>query len=258
MQNLYPLFERNRILKKELLWSLRDYSFSHVQLEYQEYSEGILQGCQIQVQGNELIVGPGMIKYAGFICLMMEEQRIEYEPAEQTQYLKLKIEIDRRSPDYIVYQIELFLDLKGKQNDNEFELCRFNLRKGAQLRNHYKDFFDMETEYDTINVLYADWGGLRGGSIAPAVTRYFAELILENENSLSDDRSFSYLCLSQTGAVPIKALSDYSGHRTGKPSEDTTDTVGLYKSLCVILDHIQKGKEAKARDKKERHRILVD
>lgn len=124
MQNLYPLFERNRILKKELLWSLRDYSFSHVQLEYQEYGQGILQGCQIQVRGSQLAVGPGIIKYGGFICLMMEEQLIEYEPAKQTQYLKLKIDIDRRSPDYILYQIDLFLDLKGKQNDNEFEVCR--------------------------------------------------------------------------------------------------------------------------------------
>lgn len=84
MQNLYPLFEQNRILKKEFLWSLRDYSFSHIQLEYQEYGQGIIQGCQIQVQGSELAVGPGMIKYGGFICLMMEEQRIEYGPKEQT------------------------------------------------------------------------------------------------------------------------------------------------------------------------------
>ena len=258
MQNLYPLFERNRILKKELLWSLRDYSFSHMQLEYQEYSQGILQGCQIQVRGSQLAVGPGIIKYGRFICLMMEEQLIEYEPAEQTQYLKLKIDIDRRSPDYILYQIDLFLDLKGKQNDNEFEVCRFNLRKGAQLRDKYKDFSDLETEYDTINVLYADWGGLRGYSISPVVTRYFAELVLENENSRSDDRSFSYLSMSQAGAVPIKVLSDYCSHRIGNSPEGMTDKVRLYKSLCVIIDNIQKGKEAKARDKKERHRILVE
>lgn len=36
MQNLYPLFERNRILKKELLWSLRDYAFGQLRLEYGE------------------------------------------------------------------------------------------------------------------------------------------------------------------------------------------------------------------------------
>ena len=150
------------------------------------------------------------------------------------------------------------MDLKGKQNDNEFEVCRFNLRKGAQLRDKYKDFSDLETEYDTINVLYADWGGLRGGSISPVITRYFAELVLENENSLSDDRSFSYLSMSQTGAVPIKVLSDYCSRRTEKFPEDRTDTIRIYKSLCVILDNIQKGKEAKAMDKKQRHRILVD
>jgi hypothetical protein len=258
MQNLYPLFERNRILKKELLWSLRDYSFSQIQLEYQEYGQGIIQGCLVQVQGSELVVGPGMIKYGGFICLMMEEQRIEYGPKEQTQYLKLKIETDRNSPDYIVYDIQLLLDLKGKQSDNEFELCRFNLRKGARLRDRYKDFFDMETVYDTMNVLHADWGGLGGSAVAPAVIRYFAESVLENRNSLSDDGSFAYFCLSQTGAVPVKILADYCNRRIGKPPEDRMDAVGFYRSLCAILDQIQKEKETKDRDKKERRRILVD
>ena len=260
MQNLYPLFERNRILKKELLWSLRDYAFSHIQLEYQEYGQGIIQGCPVQVQGRELVVGPGMIKYGGFICLMMEEQRIEYGPKEQTQYLKLKIETDRNSPDYIAYDIQLFLDLKEKQNDNEFELCRFNLRNGAQLRDHYKDFYDMETEYDTVNVLHAEWGGLGGSVVAPAITRYFAESVLENRNSLSEDCSFAYFCLGQPGAVPAKILTDYCSRKTGKPPEDRmdVDAVGLYRSLCALLDQIQKGKETKGQDRKERRRILVD
>lgn len=115
MQNLYPLFERNRILKKELLWSLRDYSFSHVQLEYLEYGQGIIRGCDIKVQGEELVVGPGMIKYGQFICLMMEEQRIHYEPSDQIQYLKIKITVDRRSADYIAYQIDLLWIRKKKK-----------------------------------------------------------------------------------------------------------------------------------------------
>ena len=49
MQNLYPLFERNRILKKELMWSLRDYSFTHIQLEYQAYADGMIKGCDLEV-----------------------------------------------------------------------------------------------------------------------------------------------------------------------------------------------------------------
>ena len=116
----------------------------------------------------------------------------------------------------------------------------------------------METVYDTMNVLHADWGGLGGSTVAPAVIRYFAESVLENRNSLSDDCSFAYFCLGQPGAVPVKILTDYCSRRTGKPPEDRMDAVGLYRSLCVILNHIQKGNESKDRDKKERHRILVD
>lgn len=83
MQNIYPLFEQNRILKKGLLWSLRDYSFAHVQLEYQEYGQGIIRGCEVVVNGSGLTVKPGIIKYGRFICLMMEEETISYQPDEK-------------------------------------------------------------------------------------------------------------------------------------------------------------------------------
>lgn len=86
MQNLCPLFERNRILKKELLWSLWDYSFAHLQLEYQEYSQGPFRGCDITVRGDKLVIRPGIMKYGSFICLMMEEETMEYSPLEQIQF----------------------------------------------------------------------------------------------------------------------------------------------------------------------------
>ena len=44
IQNIYPLFERNRILKKEMLWSLRDYAFAHAGVKYQKYGQGTLRG----------------------------------------------------------------------------------------------------------------------------------------------------------------------------------------------------------------------
>lgn len=259
MQNLYPLFERNRILKKELLRSLRDYSFAHIQLEYQEYGQGILQGCHIRVQGdNKLAVGPGIIKYGQFICLMMEEESVLYQPAGQTQFLKLKLETDRSSADDTAYRAELSLELCGVQNEHELELCRFNLRSGAELRDQYKDFLDMETEYDTINLLHASWSGLGGASLAPAVTEYFSEIILESENSQPEDRSFAYLCLSQSKAVPAKVLAAYTRHRNGEQTNPPQDNTDLYKAMCSIIDHIRQGGEKSVKGRKERHRILVD
>ncbi len=42
MQIIYPMFERNRILKKEQISAIRDYAFAQLQLEYQEYECFIL------------------------------------------------------------------------------------------------------------------------------------------------------------------------------------------------------------------------
>ncbi len=258
MQNLYPLFEQNRILKKELLWSLRDYSFAQLQLEYQEYSQGILRGCDITVLGDKLVVSPGIIKYGPFICLMMEEETIGYTPLEQMQFLKIKAEIDRSSPDYIVYRTMLLLDRNEAKDEDEFELCRFHLRKGAKLRSRYTGFLDMITGYDTINLIYGTWGGLGGESMAPAVTRYFARTVLESENSQPEDRSFAYLCLSQPGAVPAQALTAYVRHRSGDVWDTEMDNLSVFQSMCSVIDEIQKGKEKGISNRKERRRILVD
>ncbi len=255
MQNLYPLFERNRILKKEMLWSLRDYSFAHIQIEYQEYGQGIIRGCDIRVDGDELAVGPGILKYGRFICLMMEEEKIPYHAADRMQYLKLRIDADSSSPDYIAYRMELVSDLDEKRKENEFELCRFHLRSGARLRDHYKDFSDMGTEYDTVNLIHADWGGLGGTSLCPAVTRRFAKAVLASENSRMEDRFFACLCLSQAGAVPAGLLSAYAGCRGSKTADGAAE---IYKRLNTLLEDIRNGRKGREEGRRERRRILVD
>lgn len=219
MQNLYPLFERNRILKKELMWSLRDYSFTHIQLEYQTYADGIIKGCEIEVREKELVVGKGIVKYDGFIYLITEEMRIAYEPTEQLEILKMKMEVDKRSEDFIAYRITLFLDNNPVKKEGELEVCRFKLRCGSRLRSQYKDFEDMATDFDTVNVIEADWGGVSGKTISPSVTGYFAENVLAESGSLPEDVSFAYLCLNQREAVSRKVLEHYINTRLGTKEE---------------------------------------
>lgn len=258
MQNLYPLFERNRILKKELLWSLRDYSFAHIQLEYQEYDQGILRGYEIKVRENDLVIGPGIFKYGNFVCLQTEEERVPYSPKEQLQYLRMKVEIDRTSQDYIAYKMEYYVTTDEKKEENEFELCRFHLRSGARLRDQYRDFGDMETEYDTVSLIYSEWGGLGGKTLSPAIIKYFANIVLESENSQLEDRSFAYLCLTQPGTIPAHVLISYISMRSGVRLKEVVNNQIIYRSMCGIIKEIQKGKEEGAGSRKERHKILVD
>ena len=91
IQNIYPLFKRNRILKKEMLWSLRDYAFAHAGVEYQEYGQGILRGCGLSVQGEEIVV----LKYGQAVCIMMEEAKISFVAAQEMRYLHMTVREDR-------------------------------------------------------------------------------------------------------------------------------------------------------------------
>ena len=67
MENRYPLFAARRILRKERLWDIRDYSYMGWQLHYADYSDGLLNGCRIRAQEGKLIIEKGMIHFHGFI-----------------------------------------------------------------------------------------------------------------------------------------------------------------------------------------------
>ena len=275
MQNLYPLFERNRILKKELMWSLRDYSFTHIQLEYQAYADGMIKGCDLEVRGNELVVGKGIVKYGGFIYLITEEMSIAYEPTERLEILKMKMETDKRSEDFIAYRVTLFLDEITDKKEDELEVCRFRLRRGSRLRNEYKDFEDMATGYDTVNRIEADWGGLHGKALSPSVTEYFSKLVLKENGSTQEDIQFAYLCLNQQEAVSPQVLKHYIGRRleqcgqcVAEPEEAERNRDSLregqpgnrelFDGMVQVMDEILENQQQKPGRLTKRAQIIVD
>ena len=49
-RNVYPIFEAKKVLKKEMLENLRDYPRTLFDIQYQEYSDGILYGCRLETE----------------------------------------------------------------------------------------------------------------------------------------------------------------------------------------------------------------
>ncbi len=256
MQNLYPLFERNRVLKKELLWALRDFSFGHLQLEYADYGDGILQGCGVQAEEKELVIRPGLLRYQGFVCVMETEERLGYAVTEQPVSLKLRFETDRSSQDYILYQMTPMLDSDTACKENEFELCRFRLQAGAELRDTHTCFEDMGTEYNTLQYIHAAWGCPGGRSMAPAMTRQFAGELLKASACGTEDMMFAWLCLDRRGAMPKEILTDYVGRKSGRRMEGASNQE-LFREMCRILGHMQHG-EGRRQERIGRRQILVD
>lgn len=256
MFNLFPRFERGRIMKKELLWALRDYSYESLKIQYQDYSNGILKGLEITVEDDCIVLGRGMVKFDDFIYLVTEPVLVPYKATNEYQVLKGKVRVKDVSPDAILYGIDFVLDRELNRKEDEFEVCRFKLRQGAKLRNQYKAFYDIETEYDTVNLVHATWAGVDGETMSPVVMRMFGE---EAEKCAIEGRDefFCALCRINHGLISGKILSRYIDDWLNISSY--VESVGKwYEYLNEILRKMEVGQKNIPHAVEQRSRIIVD
>lgn len=261
MQHIYPAFERGRIMKKELLWALRDYSYAALQLQYADYPDGIISGCRIQAEDHCLLVGPGIIKCQDFIFLITENEKIKYSPTDRCVSLKFRLTERENLPDYIRYITEFVLDENLERKQNELEVCRFKLKEGARLRTEYKDFFDIQTEYDTANLANSTWASAGGNTLSKKITDYFATKVLECENADDKDIRFAYLLLQNKEAINFEIIKDYIWRKTGeKESGISFDTETAFHKLEEILEGIRRGMDihGQGKSKKDDRMIILD
>ncbi len=237
-------------MKKELLWALRDYSFAQAWLEYGEYAEGILRGCDARVEGNRIVVSPGIVKYGGFLYMMGEEESIEYGVCDEFTTVRMCFHTEQVSQDYVRYAMELV------SGGDEFEVCRYKLQKGAALRDKHIDFEDLNTEYNTLNFVHAAWGGIGGRTMSPLVTGCFAREILKSNDSRPEDIQFAYLCLDRAGAVPIEILRDYMARRGGKIGEKFSGEE-VFREMCGVISRLN-GTAKRNRQDRGRRMMIVE
>lgn len=240
MEIRVPVFAGRRILKKESLWDIRDYTYAGWQLYYADHTDGLLKGCEIHTEDGRLVIGKGMLKFHDFIYLMMEEERVDYQPKNRWQVLKAEFSEDETNLDYKAYRVRFFLDEEMELGENQIEMCRFYLREGSVLRDSYKNFADMSTEYDTINLIYATVAGVGEKTLHPVVVRQFGEEIWNAKEKETSDFIFSYMIESNKGRMERQAITRYLQDKNRKESEkdlSVWDNNMIYTELERILRH---------------------
>lgn len=235
MENRYPLFAGGRILKKEALWDLRDYSYGGIQLYYMDYTDGIVRGCNVRVEGNCLVVGRGILKYGDFLYLLQEEARVPFAAENRTVVLKAVFIVKKENPDYLSYQVDFLLDQDVERQENQLEICRFHLREGSALRDTYKDFADMNTKYDTVNLLYATVSGRKMGRLHPKILLKYAEALQVNNVKGIEDVAFIYHILQQNGEVERTVVEVYLQSGQAEVGEEPMGNVKCFDRLEGIL-----------------------
>ena len=245
MEMRVPIFAGRRILKKESLWDIRDYTYAGWQLYYAEYTDGLLKGCDIRAEDGQLVIGKGMLN---FIYLMMEEERVDYQPKNRWQMLKAEFSEDETNLDYKAYRVRFFLDEELELGENQMEMCRFYLREGSALRDSYKNFADMSTEYDTVNLICATVAGIGEKTLHPLVVKQFGEELWNMEEKDQFDFGFCSLVWNTQGRVERKVIAAYLSNKMKKAvvaNIMSYDNQMVYEKLENIVDNMGKFKKEK-------------
>lgn len=253
-----PVFERGTVLTQEMLETLKSYAIDLATLEYAGYEDGIISGCQVSMLGNMIYVNRGIIKYAGNIYFLPCEFKVMANTGNQWQILRMHVGSMSRDTNFMIGELNLEISSELSAASNKIEICRFRLQGGAVLRNQYRDFNDLSTEFDTINEIHAQWAGYQCKSISNRVlTEYAKEIQKKNSQNIHDVIFIQQIMMLNGKTMARNAILYYISQRLNRPQKEMSNEE-IYKALQEILRTSRMAGNAPTGGMREMRRIIVD
>lgn len=254
----YPKFERDMILKAEMLENIKQYPRDMFHLIYQDYTDGIISGAQILIEeGRTLVITPGIIKYQGVLYRLPKQKKIVSEPLGVEQILVVRFLDKEEHVNDILYPTELILKQDNKPLENELELCRFILKEGAVLRKDYQDLRDMATLHNTINIIEVHYAGKNAATLSPEITYRFGSEMMKYRLSDPYDTAFVMQCI-QRNVIQRELLEQYVHYRVPNAEHGALTQKQLHHYLTVIVDSVKHGGGRNRGMQGGNRRMLVD
>ena len=224
-------------VKKEIMLCLRDIALDEQNIRYHEHTDGIIAGCGLIEEGMKIGLWGGIVKFGGRLYKLREKALVHYEPTDDWTILKLRFNPQIQHREYVHYTAELVLDVKLDMKPNEMEMGRFKLKKGSRLRTVYKDFWDMATEYDTVNLIHVQQASRHSSTLSPSITIHFAREAFRHLNGNSLDSAFCTACLATGEPLSRELIQRYACNRLERAYSEMSNTQ-LHKALAEVLDLI--------------------
>lgn len=233
-KNIYPLFERKRLLKKEMLENIRDFPRDIFDIFFRNYSDGILTGCDIEVKESYLIVDAGILYRKGVPYIMNDTFKLPYKATGKIQYIKVRFLDEIQGIEQKEDLTQIYINDIPAQDKDELELGRFKLQKGARLRDQYTDFFDCHTEFDTLTKIYTPYASPGQSTLCPEVVRIYVKNLMQYEIQNPWDYAFCFMCIQEEGVITYPAMKAYLDIRSQKKQKEYS-TEEIYESLADLL-----------------------
>ncbi|TVX92040.1 DNA and RNA helicase [Paenibacillus agilis] len=240
--NSVPQFHKGRILKREMLESIRDYPRILLDIYSQYEADGVLTGAEVTVGESELTIAKGIVKHNGIVYVLDQAYKLPYKATGKETLLKIRFEEPETISDFVSHRSVIVLHEDANLQRNELELGRFKLKAGARLRSEYQSFADLATEYNTFNVIHVPYAAYETSTLHPLIIRYFATELLKSGTNHVYDVSFAMQALKD-GNVPRDLLLHYITQRIGGGYRSYTN-VQIHKHLTRILDEARSGRRA--------------
>lgn len=254
----YPKFERDIILKAEMLENIKQYPRDMFHLIYQDYADGIICGAQILVEeGRTLVITPGIIKYQGVLYHLPKQEKVVSEPLGVEQILVVRFLDKEEHVNDILYPTETILKQDNKPEEKELELCRFILKEGAVLRKDYQDLRDMATLHNTVNIIEVPYAGKDTPTLSPEITYRFGREMLKYRLSDPYDVAFVMECM-QKNVMQRELIEQYVRYRVPNAERGQLTQKQLHHYLTVIVDEAKHGGNRNGRMSGGNRRMLVD
>lgn len=252
----YPYFNKGRILKKEMLENLRDFPRNILEVQYEDFTDGILCGFTPSIDKNMITFSKGITKYNDMLYVIPEPVFVQYNEAETDVMIKLNFYDEIQDKDYKTVYIDIEIEDNMKLLDNQQELGRFKLKRGAYLRSQYKDFYDFTTEYNTINIVHALYAARGKKTISSIILQYFARAVLNLKAQNPIDISFCFICLNSE-RIEREVILQYLSYKLEKEIIDLSN-IEIHTELTKILEQIKRESSFSNKKKIVRNKIFVD
>lgn len=250
----FPQLEQLHILRTEALCSIRDRAFDNMQFFLKNYSNGIVNGCELKTTKKSITLTSGIILYDNFLYLIKDEMSVDYAPTEKYIMLKIIFMPEILSENFLQRDIKLILSENMDLAENEMELCRFKLKSGAILRTSHTDFFDFATEFDTINFINVPYSAINSSTLSPEITFAFANEAKDFELE-TEDYIFCQNALSGK-IISAEEIAFYIERRLKIELPDKKNQT-LYENLCLILQEIISGRKREIINSGRRRREIL-
>lgn len=215
-----PIFEKGRMLKKDALDLMRDYAPEYASLLFQNYGDGVLSGFELSGACDGILIRPGILKDGCSFFCMKEEARLPVSWYSQPVFITLRKTGFQKSPDFWTHTYELLLEPVRELKPGEYELGRFRLEQGAKLRaaREYKDFYDLTTEFNTVNLVNVPYACENGSCLSPVILKMYGKGVLGSKKAEPLDFSFAATCLNSS-RISVDLLKNYLWAKGAREAE---------------------------------------